>query len=56
MGDHLISIHFVFFQFGYNWQKYQANFPILLFIWSFKKKQTQVTNETSHAFINEETV
>ena len=25
MGDHLGSIHFVFFQFGYDWQKYQAN-------------------------------
>ena len=25
MGDHLGSIHFVFFQFGYYWQKYKAN-------------------------------
>ena len=27
MGDHLGSIHFLFFQFGYDWQKYQATLP-----------------------------
>ena len=26
MSDHLGSKHFVFFQFGFDWQKYQANF------------------------------
>ena len=26
MVDHLTSIHLIFFQRGYDWQKYQANF------------------------------
>ena len=29
MGDHLGSKHFAFFQFGYDWQKYYANWANL---------------------------
>ena len=27
IGDHLGSMHFVFFQFGYDWQKYYETLP-----------------------------
>ena len=40
MGDHLKPIHFVFFQFGYDWQKYWANFAGQL---EFRKKNSIVT-------------